>query len=436
MKRILLVVVASIFFIQANAVQAATVIDIFGPGQNIVKLSMATPLKGPSDPATKLGKSVQAAVKSNLAILPFMRIMPESIVLGGPVLENWKSDQIDFNRFMISGSDLLITSYWPDGDGNNSTVEIRLFETFSGALIFGKAYSNVTRNNVEDVADQFSADLMESLTGNGDFFRSTIAFAKDRTGNTRDIWTVHATGKDLTQITKIEGIAMSPAWSPDGRYIIFSHIDDSSHSLGVWDRLSNTLKRVRFPGNTIIGPTFLPDNTVAVGLSTDSYPDIYLLDHNFKKVRSLISSYGIDVSPTFDATGNKMVFTSNRLGGPQIFLKDMLTGSVERISKTGSYNTEPSISPDGTLVTYTKNTELGHRIFVYDMITEQERQITFGPGRDEQPSFAPDSYFIAYVSDKTGVKQIYLTTRHGGGATHIPTGMGQAYFPRWGIIPE
>ena len=84
---------------------------------------------------------------------------------------------------------------------------------------------------------------------------------------------------------------------------------------------------------------------------------------------------------------------------------------------------------------FTRLTDQGHRIFVQDLMTGQERQVSFGPGRDEHPSFAPDSYFLAFTSDRSGQKQIYLTTRHGGDPKKVPTGAGDATFPRWGKIP-
>ena len=66
------------------------------------------------------------------------------------------------------------------------------------------------------------------------------------------------------------------------------------------------------------------------------------------------------------------------------------------------------------------------------MMTGSDQQISFGPGRDEQPAFAPDSYFVAFTSTRSGTSQIYLTTRHGGEAKHVPTGPGNASFPSWG----
>ena len=127
-----------------------------------------------------------------------------------------------------------------------------------------------------------------------------------------------------------------------------------------------------------------------------------------------------------------MAFTSSRLGGPQIFMKDLNTGAVTRVSQQGSYNTEANLSPDGTLVVFSRLTAYGQRIFVQDLVTGAETQVSFGPGSDEQPSFCADSYFIAFSSSRGGKRSIYLTTRHGGDAKRVPVN-GDAYFPRWGI---
>ena len=91
------------------------------------------------------------------------------------------------------------------------------------------------------------------------------------------------------------------------------------------------MQRIRFPGNVVIGPAFMPDNKVAVALSNGKYPVIFLLNHVFQKERVLEQSNAINVSPTFDSTGTKMAFTSSRLGGPQIFLKDLNSGSISRV---------------------------------------------------------------------------------------------------------
>ncbi len=418
----------------AGSSGAAMQIDIYGPGQNVVNLAMAAPL-GSNQPVNGLGKELDSAIHDNLSFLPFMRLTDPKAVLGGTVMPGYQPPNVDFKRFQLAGADLLVTAGWPQGDNSGSTVELRVYETFSGQFVFGNAYSGVTKGEVQDVADRFCADLMKALTGHGDFFLATLAFVKNSGKNKRDVWITKPTGRNLRKITDIPGIAMSPSWSLDGRFIVFSHMDDKSHALGVWDRMTNQVQRIRFPGNTVIGPTFTPGNKVAVSLSTGKNPDIFLLNHAFQKERTLEANGSINVSPTFDSSGSKMAFTSNRMGGPQIFMK-VGGGAAVRVSKSGNYNTEPSMSPDGTLLAYSRLTSSGNRIFVQDLASGAETQVSFGPGNDVLPSFAPDSYFLAFSSNRSGPSQIYLTTRHGGDAKKVPTGGGDASFPRWGAIPR
>ncbi len=420
---------ACLLVFSVTAAHSAVKVDIYGPGQNLINLALTQPIKGPNTPATGLAPELQKLVQENMAILPFLALTSDSSVLGGTTLAGYEPPSLDFKRFQLAGSDIVVTSYWP----NESTVQMRAFETSSGKRLFGKEYPNLSPKDLTTVADRFSADLLEVIIGSGDLFRSTLAFVK-KVGKLRsDVWTVRPTGRDLRQVTRLNGEALSPAWSPDGRFVVFTHIDDRSHGLGVWDRASSNVQRIRFPGNIVIGPAFTPSNQVAVSLSNGRNPDIYLLNHAFQRQSALEQNDSINVSPTFDRSGTKMAFTSNRLGGPQIFLKDLNSGSVRRVSVNGAYNTEASLAPDGSLVVYSRMTDFGHRIFVQDLVSGQERQITFGPGSDEQPSFCGDSYSIAFTSSRGGARGIYLTTRNGAAPKKINTGSGDASFPRWGM---
>ncbi len=399
-------------------------IGLTGPGQNLTRVVLTPPSGG--------GGSVQAlkdSITNNMRILPFVEMVDPRGIPGGGDVSSPTAQGIDFKRFLMAGANLLITTNWV----SSNQVELRAFEVSEGKFIFGNRYDvGSGSEGAADVADRFCADFLENIIGKGDFFRSSMAFVKASGANKKDIWSVKPNGRHLQQLTNIRGEALSPAWSPDGRFVLFTSIEPRSHALGVYDAMSKSTQRIKFPGNTVIGPCFTPDNRVAVGLTDGRNPSIFILDRAFQKQGKLEASSGIDVSPSIDASGRLMAFTSNRSGGPQIYLKDLSSGSVRRVSMTGSYNTDPSISPDGTLVAYAKRTDAGHRIFVMDLRSGQEIQISNGPGSDEEPAFAPDGYFVAFMSTRSGAKRIYFTTRFGGTPTLLPTGAGDASFPAWG----
>ncbi len=409
--------------------QAAVKINIYGPGTSAINLALATPISGPNTAAGGLAPNLHELVLKNINILPFVELTKESAILGGTLMEGYEPPNFDIKRYQIAGSDIVVSTYWPSAD----TVQMRAFETASGQVLFGKEYPNIGQGQLQEVADLFCADLLEKLIGSGDLFRSRIAFI-NKLGNLRsDVWSVRPNGTGLQQISNLGGQALSPAWSTDGRFVVFTHIDGKSHGLGVWDKNSGGVQRIRFPGNIVIGPAFTPSNQVAVSLSNGPNPDIFLLNHSFQRQSALEENNSINVSPSFDRSGTKMAFTSNRLGGPQIFLKDLNSGSVRRVSVNGTYNSEASLSPDGTMVAYSRMTDFGHRIFVQDLSSGQEKQITFGPGSDEHPAFCGDSYSIAFASTRGGGRGIYLTTRNGASPKRISTGGGDSSFPRWGI---
>lgn len=442
-KAYIFVLVVTLSVLSAFPAAAETVtIDIFGPGQSKLGLVMADPMgeePGSQAPA-KEGRELLDRLKANFNYLPFLKQIEANTILGGPRVAGHTRTTIDFRRFQLAEADILLVTRWPgeaDSETGGRNIEIRAFEVYTQRLMVGKAYFDITPDRMQEVADKFSEALMRALTGRGEFFRSTLAFVKrEEKRGPKEIWTIRPTGRNLRQISKFGTISMSPSWSNDARYIIFTNIGERYHSLGIWDRNDNSVRRVRYPGNTIIGPCFLPDNTVAVSLASGGNPDIYQLNHVFRKQRVLVQNWAIDVSPSFSRDGKKMAFVSSRFGNPHIFLKDLETNEEKRVTYSGKYNTHPSLSPDGTLVTFSRRTPQGHRIFVHDLVTGRERQISFGPGSDEQPSFGPDGYFIAFTSTRSGKHQIYLVTRHGGEPKLVPTGPGEASFPAWGLEPE
>ena len=287
MKKLLFLLALGLWLALGSGAQAAMRVDIYGPGQNIVNLALAAPLKGPQVQATGMGADLQKIVQENLSFLPFMRLTDPKAVLGGVVLAGYEPPSLDFKRFQLAGSDIVVTTFWPEGDSGTRPVQIRAFETNTGGRLFGKEYPKVNARDLPEVADRFCADLLEALTGNGAFFRSTLAFIKKNGKMDSNVWLVKPTGRDLRQITNMPGEAMSPAWSPDGRFVVFTQIDPKSHALGVWDRSTGKVQRIRFPGNVVIGPAFMPDNKVAVALSNGKYPVIFQLNHVFQKERVL-----------------------------------------------------------------------------------------------------------------------------------------------------
>ena len=412
--------------------QTSLAVDIQGPGQAKMNLVMARPFAGGGQltPADKL----QDLINKDLQFLPFLQIVPPSNVPGQ--VNGATADQIDFKPFSLAKVDVLVTANWTPG-GNLGNVELRAFEVYSQKVLVGKGYDSVTDAQLPDIADRFCMELMQALTGQGGFFNSQIAFVKPSSGKGTDIWTVRPTGRGLTRVTSYNelGMAVSPAWSFDGRRIVFTLIGSRGHYLGLWSG-GGKPQVYTLPSTNVVSPHFLPDGQVAVSLTIHGKADIYLLGAGYQPGRPLVSGSGIEVSPTFDASGRSMAYVSDETGSPNIYVKDVAgSGAGRRVTSSG-YNTNPSMSPDGKLIAFTKQMGGAQKVFVLDLGTGQETQVTSGGGSDENPSFSPDGYFIAFSSTRSGSKKIFVTTRHGATPVMVPTGDGAAYMPSWGPLAQ
>lgn len=420
-------------------------VDIYGPGQRKVNLILLPPKTVPQGkyagakeknlPLPGEAGTFSTDLKQDLAYLPFLNIVPVTDILGGDPSNGVRPGEIDIKPLRLSKVDLAITTGWEIRPNGEKNLLLRCIGTYNGRTIIGKKYSMVTEEMLPRIADRFCSHLMRVLTGRDGFFESKIAFVR-KVGKDKEIYTVSPQGRNLRQISSLGGVNLSPNWSPEGDKLVFTRLGSRQHLLCVWDSATGKIDQKSFPGDTVIGPAFLPDGNMAATLTMNGNSDIFLINGNYKPKKTLAQSWAIEVSPDFDRTGTKMVFTSARFGNPHIFLLDMQSGVVTRVTKEGKYNTNPTISPDGRYVAFSRQTPLGHRIFVHDLENGRERQLTFGPGNDEDPAFGPDGYFVAFSSSRSGKYQIYLTTRHGDPAMLVPTGSGVAKAPAWGKVKK
>ena len=426
-----------IFLFLAMPARSQTLsLDILGAGQKTVHVYIAPSLIGEKSSAelVQAGKSLQMSLQHFLGYLSFFEMVSSSQIVGETKLQGLDIRDIDFRQFSLSKVDMLIASRFSVKKGQkNAFLELRVFDVLSGSFLFGKEYTVLVPEQVEEAASRFCAALMTYLTGSGSFFESEIAFVQKK-GRIKEIATVSPQGTRLKQRTFLNALALSPVWSPDGEKILFSYIGNKEHRLGIWSRKNNSIKSWSMPGNSCISPTFTPSGQAVVSLDIQGVLNIYLLKDNFQVDRELVASWAVDITPSFDKSEKKMTFVSGRLGNPHVFLLDRDSGKVKRLTFKGKYNTGAKISPDGKNVLFSRMEQGSHRIFLLNLESGFERQLTFGPGNDEEPCWSPDGFFLAFSSNRSGKYQLYLTNIHGETPQHIATGEGEAMAPNWQMV--
>ena len=129
---------------------------------------------------------------------------------------------------------------------------------------------------------------------------------------------------------------------------------------------------------------------------------IYALNVEMGKERVLLRREGILSSPAFSPDGTKMLFVSDMHGGVNIFVQDLATGEIKRLSYFGNYNTSPSYSPKGDLIAFVSKTQ-GARGNMCDEARRVGRQNTHRRWSQRLTAIFPSGSYILY-SSQTGKK--------------------------------
>ena len=205
-----------------------------------------------------------------------------------------------------------------------------------------------------------------------------LAFTMERNGKT-DVYTVHADGSDLTNLTG-DSNSSNPYWSPDGRRIAFNrNIRDKSQIFVMDADGSNVVqltddgdfnKLVAFEEGREAGfDAWSPDGSKLVFVklnfdqpSTDGFMKLYVLDVETETQTPLTSEWGFFQSPVWSPDGEHVAFSSfsrfNEQGEPTRM-------SIQMVGADGNDLVDLTESlPDGTFSSLINWSRDGQSVFL------------------------------------------------------------------------
>ncbi len=123
---------------------------------------------------------------------------------------------------------------------------------------------------------------------------------------------------------------------------------------------------------------------------------------------------------------------SSRAGNPQLYTMSASGGEPKRLTFQGTYNQTPTYSPRGTHLAFTARDERNvFDIFVIDLRTNQVARVTQDQGNNEEPSFSPNGRMLVFSTTRSGSRQLVVSNLDGTKQTVVTTG-GEHSSPSWG----
>jgi TolB protein len=343
-------------------------------------------------------------------------IDPEKIVF-----KDWDSIQ----------AKLLLTGEISEDGQGRATFDGKIYDVKSERFIVGKRYQ-ADKSSWRLVAHRMADELMK-LYGEKPVFSTKVAFVSNRDGND-EIYIMDYDGANPTRITFNKVRDYMPAWSPDQRTIAFSSYRGNTVGLYLRDIYAGKETLVASKG-TNYSAAFSPDGkklAFCSSMTQEGNAEIYVLDVGTTKIHRLTYNSASETAPSWSPTGREIAFTSDRTGAaaPQIYTMDAEGSNVRKVSFGGSYHDSPAWSPTGDRIAYISRVDNLFDIYILNLRTNQISKLTETRARNENPSWSPDGRHLVFASNLSGSIQLYTIDYDGANLRRL-TDLGQNKLPNW-----
>ena len=259
---------------------------------------------------------------------------------------------VELKEFDKSWRQTVRKRYWP------LIVDRELPDLVSKNLTEKSKYSH----NIKPIWSP-SGDIIAYVTGNEGFLEIVLMSAK--------------TGEPIKRVTKqffrekyeeirtdFSGFGRSLAWAPDGDRIAFvAKYHDANYLL-------------------------------EVNILTEELTQYFELD------------FDNATSPDYDGSGERVIFSALKEGQTDLYIIELLTGKIDRLTFDSFNDTHPSWHPTAAKIVYTSERGGKNRLVLIDLNSKTERVLTNGSYNAISPTWTPGGESILFCSDALGIYDV------------------------------
>jgi len=271
-----------------------------------------------------------------------------------------------------------------------------------------KEPGEIARKLTDHVKDRNFVNSGPALSPKGD----KIAYLSDRK-DFFDIYLMSAidgkpickliSGERSGNLEELKWLRAGLSWSPDGKNIVFAAkagAEDALHIINVKKKKIETSITLDLDG--IFNPAWSPkDNEIAFMGTKDGQCDLYVYQLKSKSLKKITDDVFSDMEPSWSSDGEQLTFVSDR----------------------GSYTDKERLLPDFKI--HTSNF-YNQDVYVINKDGSNMKRITNTEANEQSPVFSQNGERLAYTSDRSGIYNIYLYNLESGveyPVTNVLTGI-------------
>ena len=240
-----------------------------------------------------------------------------------------------------------------------------------------------------------------------------------------------AYGHSVALAGKYNPYNVAPSLSPDGSKMVYLSTR-GLFSIDMYLADAKTGKIIKDIVKTATNPHFESLEFISSAGAWDSSGDRFVFSavHDGRPVLDILNiphdkiereiplpKLGEVLSPTWSPDGRYVAFSALVGGLSDLYLYDLQTNDLKRLTDDAYADLEPAFSPDGKSLAWvtdrftTKLSDLdygNYRIGLFDIATGAMKELPgFTTGKNINPAFSPDGSSLYFISDQNGISNIY-----------------------------
>jgi len=216
------------------------------------------------------------------------------------------------------------------------------------------------------------------------------------------IWTVPLAGGNAEQLSYGPGWDAAPAWSPDGRFLAYATSLPGGTDLLVRDLATGTSAVVTHVEGTIPVVAFAPDGAALYYVDQRGQYEahVWRIGVDGEGARQLTFTSGWhEWAFALDPRGKRMVLTSGRYGGSDLYLLDTDSLRATRLTETpAAAESAVAWSPDGATWVFVRTENGVDEVVTRPVAEGPERVVASTPFDQKQLSLTPDGRAAALTA--------------------------------------
>jgi len=342
---------------------------------------------------------------------------------------------IDFDFYQRHKKDAIVFGKIRQVSDNVNHAEIYVYDVLTQKSLYQKKIA-FTNGALRKIAHALSDRIYFILLGQKGAFNTRLSYvtvSESKKGNrTYRLQISDSDGYNPKTIVKSAYPILSPSWSFDQNKLAYVSFKNNRSEVFVIHPFLK-IKPIKLPkfDGIASSPSWHPDGErIALTISKKGNKDIYLYNLKTKELKRLTKNTAIDTEANFSPDGKSMAFTSNRTGQVQIYIKNLETGKIKRATFKGTYNAKPVFSPDGKELALIHRVGKDYRLALLNIATRDLTIMTQNKS-DESPYFSPNGGMIIFATNRDNKGILSIISLHNNQIVELTQNEGVVREPSW-----